>query len=274
MLTPGQIQQILDIVKDHMAAATYLLTGVEPTDADIQAMRAEGLIDSSVPDSVLKDAFVYGMLLQMTPELASAPFADVLTAARAKPLSGLEQKVSEWLANSAAIHCAGLGNRVLAGASLIVNDLVKEGLVREQIKETLAAESEKRSTRSEMVSRLREVTEDAHRDWHRIVNTELHAAQTEGVATRLREKAGKDATVIVRPNPDACPVCKAAYLSGGVPKVFKLADLELSNIGRKRDDLIARPGKPPLHPFCHCQLLYFDPDTMEVGKNGQVRLKS
>lgn len=274
MLTQKQIDDVLRIIQDHIAGATYLFTGVVPSGVDIDRLKADGVVPYGTPDAALRNSYLFGMLTATQPELASAPFSEVQAAIAKMPLSELERRVSDWLANSAAVYCAGLGNRMAGAAGVVLYDAAKEAISKEAIRSTLAQGAKDRATRSEIVSRLRESLADAQRDWHRVVNTELHRGATEGVSTKLYSEFGGDVHVIVRPNPDACPVCKKAYLDAtGAPKVFRLADLEISNVGRKQADLIAKPGKPPLHPFCHCQLIHFDPATMEVDAAGQVRFK-
>jgi hypothetical protein len=275
VLTAKQIEEIRRIIREHTAAIVFQATGVVPLDADLKKLKAEGIIDKTVTHSALTDAYIYGLLSEKDPDkLKGATPEEILEMIRKAPLSFQESRAADWLAENAGIYCQGLGNRIEETTMRIIHDAMKERAMLGAIQETLARTAEERKTRSEMVTALRDATGDMRRDWQRIVNTELHTARTEGTAASIRKIFGGDPTVFVRPNSDACETCHAAYLeTSGRPKLFKLSQLEISNIGRKTQELRARPGKPPLHPHCYCQLQYFNPDTMEFDEEGRVVFK-
>jgi len=274
VLNKTQIEEIAKIIREHVGAAVYSLTAAVPSDVDIQHLRDIGLIDASVPTGAVGDAYLFGVLSSLTPEMASAPFPAIKELLQKLPLSSLEKASIKWLNESAALYCQGLGNRLSATTMRIIHDAAKEAAMQATIQTTLATAAEKRKTRSEMVTLLRRATEDVQRDWHRIVNTELHSARTQGIAHGIEKQFGADAFVIVRPHPDCCDLCRAAYLDGGVPRVFKLAELAArNNIGRTTAELRSAPGLPSLHPFCACQVSYFNPKVHEFNDRGQIVFK-
>jgi len=274
MLNKSQIDEILKIIKEHFGAAIYKLVGSPPSYVDIQKLRKKGIIDASVPDSALKDSYLFGILAAMDEKTAKAPFSAIKIVANGLPLSPVENDTIDWLNDSAALYCQGLGNKFEANTLRLIHDASKEETMRGIIQTGLSEAATKRKTRSEIITQLRQATQDMQRDWHRIVNTELHGARTQGIAQGITKQFGDDAHVIVRPHPDCCDLCRAAYLKGGKPKVFKLSDLAgRNNVGRTQAELRAAPGLPSLHVFCACEVNYFNPNMHKINDEGQVEFK-
>jgi hypothetical protein len=274
MLNKAQVEEISKIIREHIGAAIYTLTASAPSGVDIQHLRDIGIIDATVPTSAIADAYLFGVLTALTPAIASAPLSTIKDLLRKLPLSSFEKTSIKWLNESAALYCQGLGNRIDATTMRIMHDAEKALAMTTSIRETMANAAAERKTLGEMVTLLRRATGDVQRDWHRIVNTELHAARTQGVAHGIEKQFGADASVIVRPHPDCCDLCRAAYLHGGVPKVFKLADLAArNNVGRTTAELRTAPGLPGLHPFCACEVSYFNPEIHKFNDQGQIVFK-
>ncbi|MBN2033840.1 MAG: hypothetical protein JW836_11230 [Deltaproteobacteria bacterium] len=274
MLNSDQIRKIAEIIREHSAAMMYLFTGVAPNEISLRKLVDAGVIDSADSLDVMKDAYVYGILATY-PELAKESVPEILDRIKAIPLSEIERNAVKWLSESAANYCQGLGNRFDVAAGRIVHDAAREAMLLRVIKETMASEAAKRETRSRVVTALRDATKDMQRDWQRVVNTELHQAMTTGTAAAISREFGKGATIIVRPYPDACDLCKDAYLDrSGVPRIFRLTEVSAkNNVGRKTAELRKAPGLPPLHPHCFCQISYFDEKVHEFDKEGRIVLK-
>lgn len=274
MLNKDQVAEIARIIREHVGVSIYYLTGSPPAGVNIDKLRSAGIIGPDVPDSAIADAYLFGVLSSLDPKVASAPFSVIKETLRNLPLSPIEKATVEWLNTSAALYCQGLGNRIETATMRIIHDAAKEAVMRDTIQTTMSAAARGRKTRGEMVTLLRRATEDVQRDWHRIVNTELHSARTHGVAHGITKQFGPDAYVIVRPHSDCCDLCREAFLSRGVPRVFKLADLAArSNIDRTAAEIRRAPGMPPVHPHCLCEMSYFNPKLHEFDKEGRVVFK-
>jgi hypothetical protein len=122
--------------------------------------------------------------------------------------------------------------------------------VRSGVKEAIA----NRQTTSELKTNLFHAFDNQSRDWLRVAHTEMNTAIQQGIYGEILEKSGPDQLVFKRPNPDACEHCKRVYLmpDGITPRVFKLSDLEETNVGRRARDWRATIGS--VHPWCNCQL--------------------
>ena len=274
MLTKAQVEEIAKIIRENVGVAIYHLTSSMPGGLEIQKLRAMGIIDATVPDSAIADAYLFGVLASLDPKTAAAPFAAIKDVIRNLPLSGIEKSSIQWLNESAALYCQGLGNRIEATTMRIIHDAAKEKAMRASIRDTMSAAARDRKTRGEMVTLLRRATADVQRDWHRIVNTELHNARTHGIAHGIAKQFGDDSHVIVRPHPDCCDLCRAAFLLRGKPRVFKLADLAArNNVDRTAAEIRRAPGLPPLHPHCLCEVSHFNPKLHELDKTGRVVFK-
>jgi len=51
---------------------------------------------------------------------------------------------------------------------------------------------------------------------------------------------------------NCCPKCNSLYLESGIPKIFRLKDLAISNVGKKAANWLPTIGA--VHPWCACQL--------------------
>lgn len=274
MLTTAQLKEISQIIREHIDAAVYLITGVEPTSTDIASLKAKGIIPDEVPPELIKDAYLYGFL-SSAEDLSYVGFEVLKDRIEAMVLAPLYRSSVAWLGDNAALYMRGLGNRIEATTLRIIHDAKKEEIMRNLYRKTLTEGRKDRLTTSQLVTELRHATQDFNRDTERVVNTELHMADQEGVAASIVDRFGADAQVVVRPNPDACDMCKKAYLNlDGKPRIFRLSDLAISNIDRPKAELISEPGKPPLHPHCGCQMFAFDPNTQEIDDLGRIVFKT
>ncbi|MBI9086808.1 MAG: hypothetical protein JEZ11_24640 [Desulfobacterales bacterium] len=270
MLTPSEVEIIATMIKQRVGISFYMSTGHIMPDLDLKTLRMKGFI-SGDPGHAITDAYVYGILSAMDPHLADAPFSAIKAAMDAFPLSELEIGAITWLNTNAAIYCQGLGNTIEATTRRIIHDSTKELAMKGTIQKVLVEGTKERQTRSTVVTLLRRATEEVQRDWHRIVNTEMHSARTQGTAQGLRRQFGDNTTVIVRPHPDCCDLCRTAYTPGGAPRVFNLNEISaLTNPGRTVAELRKNPGLPALHPHCMCEVVRFDPTTQAFDKDGRI----
>lgn len=133
------------------------------------------------------------------------------------------------------------------------------------------------SSTSEVVTKLRDRTEDCKRDWHRVAQTEMWNAKLQGEANAILKGSspltdkGAETLVYKRPAPDACPHCIKLYLEPGTlkPRVFKLSELMKNgtNYGLKTADWKACLGT--LHPNCACTLNVMPPG-FKFDDNGDL----
>lgn len=273
MLSQTEIEELARIIKERIGISIYMSTGIALPDLDVADLRRKGLIDGE-PGSAISDAYIYGILTTLDPDLATAPYSVIKAAIEKAPLSDIEQEAIKWLNENAAIYCKGLGNTIDTATRRIIQDATKEAAMMGTIRETLTDAARSRKIRSEIVTQLRRQTKDVQRDWHRIVNTEMHSARTQGVAQGLRKQFGKDVTVIVRPHPDCCDLCRTAYTYRGQPRVFSLEELSArNNAGRTAAELKKEPGLPPLHPHCLCEVMRFDPKIHTFDSKGRITMR-
>ena len=273
MLTKTEIEEIIQIIQERVGISTYLTTGIALPGLDIDKLRSKGMFKGDT-GSVIEDAYLYGILSTLDPSMAIASYPVIKAAILAMPLSEIEKQAAEWLSTNAAMYCKGLGNTIEATTLRIVHDSTREMAMLGKIRETLSEGVKARKTHSQMVTLLRVSTKDVQRDWHRIVNTEIHNARTQGTAQGLRKQFGDDVTVIIRSHSDCCDLCRAAYSKGGTPKVFSLKELSSrNNVGRKAAELKKEPGLPPLHPHCFCEVMRFDPKIQTFDSKDRITFK-
>lgn len=272
MLSQTEIEEIIRIIKERVGISIYMTTGIAMPELDITDLRRRGLVGD--PAHAISDSYVYGILTALDPALAKAPFPVIKAAIEAAPLSSIEQEAIQWLNTNAAIYCQGLGNVIEATTRRIVHDATKEAAMLGTIQKTFSDAARARKSRSQVVTLIRQATQDMQRDWHRIVNTEMHNARTQGISRGLRKQFGDDVTVIVRPHPDCCDLCRTAYTSGGQPRVFSLNELAgRNNVGRSTAELKKEPGLPALHPHCMCEVMRFDPKTQTFDDQGRITFR-
>ena len=271
MLTKAQVEEIVQIVHQHFGFVSWFVTGILPDGLDIKELKAAGILADDVPEDLIQEAYAFGILSAISPTMN---FDEIKAQVEVGIKFPMEEVAVKWLKEGSSLYITALGNQFCEKTKKIVHNAEKEEALRKVYQETLSEGAAARKTRGQIVTMLRDATKEVTRDMHRVVNTELHSARTEATADYLTSKKGKDVTVVVRPAPDACPLCKKMYLGkDGKSKAFKLADLEVSNIGRSKEELIAHPGKPPVHPHCACQLMYFNPETQEFNEKGQIVFK-
>lgn len=119
-----------------------------------------------------------------------------------------------------------------------------------------------RTTIDRQVSDIGHLTGEWTRDLERVVQTESHNAvqqamkesfiEQERTAAQAEGRAAREVLVYKLPRPDACRYCIALHLDGGVPRIFKLSELDADNVGRTKAQWQAVVGA--VHPYCSCSL--------------------
>jgi hypothetical protein len=206
---------------------------------------------------MVADPYVLGKIIAVLPpgSARGLSYTEVLRSAqRMLPTTDIEKKMLDYATVNAGTHIRGVMDLTLRRATVAITSARGAALraVQEGVVESIA----NRDTISELKTRLFDVIDDSARDWHRVAFTEMNNAVQNGVYDDLREKSddGENQLVYKLPNPDACVHCKRVYLQpDGTPRIFRLKDLQESNVGSKAADWGPTIGS--VHPWCSCQLI-------------------
>ena len=249
-MTLAQMQSLAALIKGHHVALAIELFGVDAVSPEsLAAVVAAGLLTqaqvAASAKSIAAQAFQHG--------------ADQVAK---KPLSPWQQAYSQAVRQLGAQLVMGLGNRVAEDfTTQAVSSTNSDAIERRRIiAETVGYGIERELSTTQIRGLLGSALgDDWSRDVGRIAATEVQRAVNAGYASSVERDLGGDADVAVIPNQDACPACRKAYLEGGRPKIFKLSALPPPevNFGVKSADRVTT--RPPLHPWCHCQLVYVPP---------------
>lgn len=265
--TPEQIAAVQRLIRRHHIALAVELYGADavPPEALADAI-ARGLLSPDVlkkmPRGALGDAYVLGVELHRDPDRTAGEsvesFRERAGEAHAA-LSEWERRMAAAARTRGASFVLGLGNRVSDDFATVVisSDNAKARELKQVIAEQTAQSIEAREGWRTLRSRLgEELGEDWTRNLNRIAGTEIEAAVNGGMADAIEAMDGAGALVAVIPQPDACPTCLRSYLDGGVPRIFRLADLPTYGVNFKKPQREWVACVPPHHPNCHCKLVY------------------
>lgn len=256
MLTPSEIEEIKEIIRSRFLAITHEALGdKELSEEEHEVLRRNRL----VPDAsrnMIQDGYEFGKVAALIGPTASAglTFEQVKRAVmQGGPLTGVEQQSIEFARRTAGEYIRGVGALVLKDVSTSASRASGAALraIRDATVEALAD----RDTISEFQTELFSLIDDRNRDWQRVAHTEMGNAIQNGIYHEIRDQSddGIDQLVYKRPNPDACKYCLALYTKAdGTPKIFRLRDLEDTNVGRRARDWVPVIGTT--HPWCNCQL--------------------
>ena len=191
--------------------------------------------------------------------------------AQDRRLSPAEQRALSWSRQNAATYVQNLGTRVAHDLTVNLHNVDREAQRRQEeaIRNEVAVSVSRRDTWKELASNLGHATDDWARDLHRVAATEIQAAMHHGMVSAMKEKGGANQLVAKQPSDDACAHCKRLHLKGGVPRIFKLEELEANgtNVGRKAPAWKAIVG--PTHPWCSCVLIEV-PDGWGFDEDGDL----
>jgi hypothetical protein len=196
--------------------------------------------------------------------MAYAAFA----AADDEALSEGEALAVLFAKRQAAQSIRGLGSRMIRETMQVVHDAEQETRQRQLVRDEIVTALEQRKTAAELAAQLRSAMGDYQRDWNRVAVTELHNARLRGVADVIRRKHGGGARVFKRTLPGACRWCIELHTGpDGAPRIFRLDELEESNVGRRKSEWTAVVGVT--HPSCSCVLIHI-PDGWGFDEHGQL----
>lgn len=240
-LTADKIQAIRQIIQDqHWAfVANTMGPGAVPKEI-MERLKTKGLVD--VENDWVEASFQFGQVVAATrdpkmKDMSLDAFREYLRN-NPPPLTMHEQSAIMMARVRAAEHITNMGDRM------------RSNVVQEVIQNV-----ETRGTSQDLKTALGNMAGDWKRNWNRVAVTEKHDVMQSGLAMHISSTSGTDARVAIRAMPDACKHCKRLHNGpDGVPRIFKLVDLEAngSNVGRKAADWL--PGVGPVHPHCQCQL--------------------
>jgi hypothetical protein len=194
------------------------------------------------------DPVQYGRLVALLPEDVRKKLSKVdieKMIRKLKPMTDTERAAIEYASNNIGEHIRGLKDSMLKDVRTVVS-----GQALQAIRDSVVTAIEERKTPSELKTMLFDKFDDRNRDWRRVASTELNDAIQFGIAAEIKRTSdeGADQLVFKRPNDDACPKCRFLYLESGIPKIFRLKDLAMNNVGRKSADWV--PTLLSTHPWC------------------------
>lgn len=259
LLTPDQLHEISQIIADRHAAFIVNTIGPEAVAPQVlERLKELGLVDVKIES--VRDAYLYGQVVAaaQAPGVQNMSYQDFKAWVKKNPvpLSPIENDAIAYAQQRAGIYCRGLGNRVNVQTGSVA--IEADAQLRQQMRQKIMTATEegiaKRKTLKQIKSDLGWATKDWTRDWERIANTEQQFAMQQGQRDYIADEWGPDAEVAVLVMPDRCQECEKHYTDGGMPKIFRLDELEANgtNVGIKRPNW--QPVIPPMHPHCQCQL--------------------
>jgi hypothetical protein len=258
-LTKKQLEQIQKLIEKRMG--TFILEHVGPealTTEEIRAIKSMGLVRKNVRNLVA-DSYIMGKVVSLIhprSEAKALTYKELEHLVRSNkiPMTPVEKQMIRIAKAQAGEYIQGLKARMLK--DLKVTSLTGEEQVLNAVRNGVAKGIAERQTISEVATSLFDQFNDRSRDWRRVAHTEINNSVQKGIYEKIKTESprGGEQRVFKRPNPDACKYCKKVYLEsdGFTPKIFKLSELEETNIGKKAANWQATIGG--VHPWCACQL--------------------
>lgn len=255
MLNNEEIEEILEIIRNRILAFSHEAVGpVDLTPVEMEALGKAGMLRSS-ERHLVEDGYEFGKAAALLgPSATRGMSFEAVKRAVSKlaPMTGVEKAAMEYASRAAGQYIRGVMGLMLKDVSTTAART--SGAALRAIADGTAEAIVDRKTISEFQSQLFHLIDDRSRDWQRVAHTELGNAIQHGIYSEIRDKSdeGVDQLVFKRPNPDACKHCNRIYLKadGITPRVFRLRDLEASNVGLKAADWNAVIGT--VHPWCNC----------------------
>lgn len=258
-LTKRQLEKIQKLIEDRLLRFTLENVGPEAlTDAEVRAVKSMGLVRNNVRNLVA-DSYTMGKIVSLIhprTEAKGLSYADLEKMVRRNsiPMTAVEKSMIRIAKAQAGQYIKGLKDRMLK--DLAVTSLTGEEMAINAVRNGIAEGIAKRQTISQVASSLFDQFNDRSRDWRRIAHTEINNSIQKGIYERVKHESpkGPEQLVFKRPNPDACKYCNKVYLESDqiTPIIFKISQLEETNIGKKAADWQATIGG--VHPWCRCQL--------------------
>jgi hypothetical protein len=274
-LSPKEVLDLAKLIRDYHTAFIIQIGAGDMVDpAEAAALVTKGILPPTVL-TVIEDAYLYGQLiasvrsLSEKDDLKSLSYKQIKDRMKAKPipLSAQEKRAIAWSKHSAAVHIAGLGNRLADefSSQVITADAEYRHQTMGKVYTALQENIEDRKTVRQLASALGDATEEWSRDLGRIAATEKQTAFQEGFTQKLIAEEDEDPEhiyVAKIPKPNACPACLRLHMTAGigsVPRIFALSTLidNGTNRGKKQADWQAVVGT--VHPWCACELVHVPP---------------
>jgi len=257
-LTKRQIEEIKKVIELRTNKFVLRSVGEKALSTDqLNELKRYGVIRTSVRNMTM-DAYTMGKIVSLIhprEETKGLSFNDLkhLIEQNKISLTPVEKEAINIAQEQAGIYIQGLSDRMVRDLKVTALTGREQALnaIQNKISEGIA----KRQTLSEIKTALFHQLDDRSRDWRRIAHTEINNSIQKAIYNRIQtETTDPDQQVFKRPNPDACKYCKKVYLEsdGVTPKLFKLTQLEETNVGRKAQDWQATING--VHPWCRCQL--------------------
>lgn len=270
MLTKLQLKKIEDLIRRRMLSFTHEVLGPTVlTQAEISELKRYGLLRANVKNFT-GEAHILGKIVAFVKreEAKNISFQKLmLLADDLKPMTQVEKKAIEWAREHTGQYIKGLGDDMVkdVGAAIARTSSSAMRAVQDEVIDAVT----NRKIVSELKTALFHAVDDKYRDWQRIATTEMTSAIQNGIYQAIRDEHGPEQLVYKRPNTTACKHCKRIYLEddGVTPIIFKLTDLEDSNVGKRASDW--GPTVGPVHPWCQCQL-HMLPEGFEFEKKRVV----
>jgi hypothetical protein len=253
MLTKAQLLKIEKVIRKRFRAFSLKTLGKRAlTDEEIAELKSSGLLPSHVREFIA-DAHAIGKIAAtLGPATArTLTYEQVLEMAKKfKKTTGVEEKAIQYATDHAGQYIKGIEDDMVKDVVLAATKTSMEVL-----RQNVSSAIKDRITQSQLKSNLYHAIDNRGRDWQRIATTEMQNSIQQGIYNELRDSSedGDNQLCYKRPSPSACKHCKRVYLkSDGTPKIFRLRDLETSNVGKKAMDW--KPTIEAVHPWCQCQL--------------------
>lgn len=264
-LSKAQVERILESIASRFRTFSYEALGPRALTRDeLEALSRAGIVRSSVRH-MIADPVVLGRVAALLPLSARAglDFSAVEAALSRAPMTDVERSMIDFATDHAGTYISGIKDMMLRDVEGAASRAGMTALraVQEGVSQAIAD----RETVSELKTQLFDMIDNRYRDWQRVAHTEINNAVQHGIYTEIAKNHGADQLVFKRPNPDACKHCKRLFLKedGVTPRIFKLSDLEDTNVGLKAADW--KPTIGTVHPWCQCQLIVI-PDGYEFAK--------
>lgn len=272
MLTPEQLRRIREIVSRYHLATVADVAGIEAlTPEEVKQLEEAGLMPETPKPSAMpppvRAAFRFGATLARAAGKAAARLVGdkLAMAITSAPLTRVEELAAAAASERAGQWIRTHSAKVASAVQVAVTTPRLEDVIQEQVKEAVRT----RKTIKQLKSDLGHMTKEWARDLDRIAGTELHNAHQQGLSAAYKTDHG-DPMVFKRVLPGACKVCRRLLEdSGGMPKLFRLSELEAngSNIGRKQVDWL--PVIDGIHPNCRCVMVRM-PDGWGFNESGDM----
>jgi hypothetical protein len=281
ILTPNQIQEVLQIIERNHLVYTLVNVGVSVlSDYEKKILRNYGIDVSKINQSgtPYDRAYYWGKLSQQLAQQAGnveyKDFLQYMRKGQYRKLTPQEQQQLDIAKQRSYSHIKSLNDTIKSQFTQLTTEqaqkirLQREKVVSDEVKQAII---EKKSL-SDLGNSIGKRIGDWSINYGRIADTEMQAIYNEGRIAEIQEQYGEDAEIYKRTFEGACRHCISLHLTSGVgskPVIKPLKEIvgNGSNIGRKVADW--KFTVPPEHPYCRCEVEYKDPKTVWSQEEGR-----